>query len=109
MTVVYIVNFCKTVYLTDFCLVFALFASGKPVFCFFYWAGTFLRGVFRWRMKNFSWRKTLLFNNNTLMAKTFLKKYFCSFENGCIFASAFAEKMAVEKSECYLKRMRRKR
>ena len=29
--------------------------------------------------------------------KTFLKKYFCSLEIGCIFASAFAEKTAVEK------------
>jgi hypothetical protein len=48
-------------------------------------------------MKIFYWRKTLLFNCNAFSPESFLKKYFCSLENGCIFASAFAEKTAVEK------------
>ena len=41
--------------------------------------------------------KVLSYSVYICSGKSFSKKYFCSFENGCIFASAFAEKTAVEK------------
>ena len=45
-------------------------------------------------------RRIVLINKEVMLdGEIFLKKYFGCFENGCIFASAFAEKTTVEKSE----------
>ena len=79
---------------------------------FFVGFGCVLQGGSGGGVKFFFGRMMLIYNDVICHGEIFLKKYFGSLENGCIFASAFDEKRLVEKvvekeSERTLKRMRR--